>query len=270
MTSLTPSLSPARVTAVAIPWRVALSVGGLAWFCIQAWLLRDKWVIPGGDVQNYMDAGTALRNGVSPYNYGEVAVPWLYGPPWVLVFAALSVFPYWFGYLAVFAAQVTALRYMARSWLGVGYLLWLPLMPFELLGGQIFLIVAAAIVAAIRNQPWLVVIATFAKISPILAAREWRRYIVPVVVIVGLTLPWAWLWPEWFDTLYLALTQPSGNPAPQIPIPFLVRLPIGLALVAYGRPWSRALGAVVALPAFYWQALVLLAAPLSVWLFDRR
>jgi hypothetical protein len=69
------------------------------------------------------------------------------------------------------------------------------------------------------------------------------------------------LWVEWVNRLLWATGRDLG---PLVPIPFLLRLPVGLALVAYGRPWSRALGAVVATPGLYWSALVLLIAPLAV------
>ncbi len=265
-----PSSAPASRFAVSRPVAIALSLGGLAWFLVQVWILRERWAIPGGDVMIFLNAGVDLRNGVTPYDYGTVPLPWLYGPPWVVLFAAISLIPPEGGYFVVFAAQVAALRYMARSWRGVGYLLWLPIMPFELIGGAVNLIVAAAIVAAVRGQPWIALMGTLAKLGPLLAAdpRDWRRYVVPALVLGAITLPWPWLWGAWFETLTSAV---RGAPiGPQIPVPLLVRLPIAAALILYGRPWSRALGAVVGMPAFYYQSFVLLAAPVAVWLFQHN
>lgn len=46
----------------------------------------------------------------------------------------------------------------------------------------------------------------------------------------------------------------------------MIRAIIALGLLAMRRPWSRALAAVVATPAFYVASLVLLIAPICVWL----
>ena len=59
------------------------------------------------------------------------------------------------------------------------------------------------------------------------------------------------------------LDHPLG---PVVPIPLPIRAGIALALLALRRSWSRALAAVVATPAFYVASLVLLIAPLCVWL----
>jgi hypothetical protein len=250
----------------------ALAAGGVAVFASIAVLLRDKWTVPGGDVGIFLGAGADLWAGVNPYDIAtNPTQPWLYGPPWVVVFAVVSLLGPVGGYLAVVAAEVASLRYMTGSWIRVAYLGWIPLLPFEVLGGGINLIVAASIVAAVRGDAWLALMGSFAKLSPMAAAdpRAWRRYVVPLAVIVGVTLPWLWLWPAWVESLVAVLQGPPlGHP---IPVPLWVRAPIAVALILTGRPWARALGAAVAIPAFYWVSLLVLIAPLSVWLWsDRR
>jgi len=49
-----------------------------------------------------------------------------------------------------------------------------------------------------------------------------------------------------------------------VPIPFLLRLAVAVPLILWWRPWSRALAAVVATPAFYWWSFLMLIAPIAV------
>jgi hypothetical protein len=249
--------------------RVAMAAGGVAVFSIIAVLLRDKWTVPGGDVAIFLGAGADLWAGVNPYDIAtNPTQPWLYGPPWVVVFAVVSLLGSVGGYLAVVAAEVASLRYMTGSWMRVAYLGWIPLLPFEVLGGGINLIVAASIVASVRGDAWLALMGSFAKLSPMAAAdpRDWRRYVVPLAVIAGVTVPWLWLWPAWVESLVAVLQGPPlGHP---IPVPLWVRAPVALALILTGRPWARALGAAIAIPAFYWISLLVLIAPLSVRLWS--
>jgi hypothetical protein len=181
-----------------------------------------------------------------------------------VLFAALSYLPPVAAYVLVVCAEIAALRYMAGSWRRFCFLLWFPLLPFELLGGAINLILAASIVAAIRGDAWLATLGILAKLSPAFAVdpRQWRRYVVPVAIAVLVTVPWFWLWGVWIESLLRALNGPPLGP--YFPIPFAVRLLMALALVATRRPWAMALGAAIATPAFYFVSLVLLIAPLVV------
>jgi hypothetical protein len=248
-----------------------IAIGGLAWFAIQAIALNQRWSIPGGDISDvYLAAGHAIRDGISPYYLPGNPTPFFYAPPWAVFFAAISFLDPRVVYVLVVGAEVAALRYMAGSWRGFCYLLWFPFLPFELLGGAINLIVAAAIVAAVRGHAWLAIAGTLAKVTPILAAdpRRWRRYVPPLLIALLVTVPWPWLWGAWLDALTAALTGPPLGPL--VPVPFAVRLPVGLVLVATGRPWARALGAAIAIPAFYFISVVLLIAPISIWAESNR
>lgn len=250
--------------------QVAFAAGGVAWFTLQAFMLAGKWTIPGGDIRDvFLASGMAVRDGISPYYLPGNPTPFFYAPPWAVGFAALSYLSPTVVYFLILAAQLASLRYMAVTRLRFCYLLWFPVMPFEILGGAINLIVAGSIVAAVRGHAWFVMVGTLAKLSPLMAAdpRQWRRYVLPAVVLVLVTVPWFWLWPAWVGALLTAISGPPLGPL--IPIPLAVRLPVAIALIAYGRPWMRALGATIALPAFYYGSIIMLVAPLAVWM-DRK
>jgi hypothetical protein len=166
------------------------------------------------------------------------------------------------------AVKIVSLRVIAGSWLGAGVAAWFPLVAFDLASGSFNLLMAAAIVAAARGRPELAVVAALAKFGPILAIdpRQWRS-VLPIAVVAALiTLPWLSLWPEWIGFLVAYAGSALG---PQLPIPMLLRWALALGLLALRRPWTRALAATIAIPAFYWGSLVILVAPVAVWFRQR-
>jgi hypothetical protein len=249
-----------------LAWLV-LGVGGWA-FAVRVWVegFQNGWfVFPGGDtLAFYSFAGDAFRSGADPYTINADGSVFFYAPPWAAAFAMLS----WAGpaviHLVIVVVDLLALRYMARGWIRAGVLCWFALVPWEMAAGQVNLITAAAIVAAIRGTSWPAAIMALAKISPVLAVsrRDWRPFAIALVACAIVTLPRLDLWPLWINRLFWGIDHPLG---PLIPFPFVVRLTLAIGLVAWGRPWSRALGAVLATPAFYWGSLVLLVAPPVVW-----
>jgi hypothetical protein len=246
----------------------------LVFFGVVAWAVRVGLFAPGhlperllaGDVGDVYDAaGDALRNGQAVYTY--VYPPYFYAPPLTVLFGAVSWLPLQLTYCAVTALNVAALRYLAGSWLRLGYLLWIVLIPFELALGNINLLLAAAVVAAVRSdRTALPAILAFAKFSPALAInpRKWKAFAVWILLGVAVTLPWWWLWPDWIAQMVRAWQSPVGS---FVPIPFLVRLPIGLALAATRTRLGRVTGAIIATPAFYVLSLVMITAPIAI-LFD--
>jgi hypothetical protein len=246
----------------------ALGMGGWA-FAVLIWVVgyhAGRFDFPGGEVRVfYAFAGDAFRSGTDPYAINADGTVFFYAPPWAAAFATLS----WAGpaaiHLVILVADLFALRYMARGWVRAGVLCWFVLVPWEMAAGQINLIVAASIVAAVRGTVWPAAITTLAKVSPALAVspRDWRPFAIALAVCVVLTLPRLDLWPLWIERLLWGLSHPLG---PLIPVAFVVRLPVAIGLVAWGRPWSRALGAVLATPGFYWASLVLPVAPAVVWI----
>jgi hypothetical protein len=260
-------VSPARKVSLGSLGALAASALSVAGYAFTAVMLvigfgSGQWPFPGGDVVDfYAGAGDALRNG------GDVYLPgFFYGPPWAVVFGALS----WLGpgaiQIVVLVLDAVALWVIAGgNWRRLGWLLWFPLVSFEIAAGQLNLLVAAAIVAAQRGVSWPLAAMTLAKVWPMVALplRDWRQFVVALAVFALISLPWVGLWPEWIATLIAQSPQPLG---PLVPVPFLLRAAIAVGLVALQRPWSRALAAAIVSPGLYWGQLVVLIAPLSLWL----
>jgi hypothetical protein len=229
---------------------------------------NGQWPFPGGDVVDfYAPAGQALRAG------GDVYFPgFLYGPPWAIVFAALS----WLGPAAihaiVLALDAVALWVIAdRDLRRLGLILWFPLVWFELAAGQLNLLIAAAIVLAQRGVVWPLAAMSLAKVWPAIAIRldprDLRGFVIWLATFSLITLPWLDLWPQWIATLIDTSAAPRG---PVVPVPFLVRLPLVILFAAIRRPWSRALAAAISSPGLYWGQLVVLVAPVTLWFWERR
>ncbi len=245
----------------------AFAIGGYA--CTIVFLIvgfsSGRWVIPGGDVAVfYAPAGDALRSG------GEVYFPgFLYGPPVAVAFAAVS----WLGPTAMHAIilglDAVALWTIAwGNWRRLGYLLWLPLVPFDIAAGQLNLVVAAAIVAAQHGIVWPLAAVTFTKVWPVVALplRYWRPFLIALAAFALISLPWLYLWPEWIGSLVAAFGHPFG---PVVPVPWIARAIFAAGLLCFPRPWTRALAASVISPGLYWGQLVVLVAPISLWLARR-
>jgi hypothetical protein len=229
---------------------------------------NGQWPFPGGDVVDfYAPAGQALREGGSVYFPG-----FLYGPPWAVAFAGLS----WLGpaaiHAVVLALDAVALWVIAdRDFRRLGFILWFPLVWFELAAGQLNLLIAAAIVLAQRGVMWPLAAMSLAKVWPAVAIRIDRRdlrgFVIWLVTFSLVSLPWLFLWPQWIAALIDTSAAPRG---PVVPVPFLVRLPFVILFAAIQRPWSRALAAAISSPGLYWGQLVVLVAPVTLWFRERR
>jgi hypothetical protein len=228
------------------------------------WSLMGAW--PFHDTANCWLAGVHLREGVPVYS-GVVGtfLTMVYAPPWVILYAVLSLLPLEVVAAVQFVAQVLALRYVMGSWRNAGLVAWLPIVPRELVTGNVDLLMAAAIYAGVRGVRFsggAVALFAAAKFSPALALagtrREWRSFAVSAVVLVAITAPWAFLWPQW------AAIMVASTGAPLDALPLVPRIPVVLALLALRRPWSIAAAAGLATPAFYFHSWVLLLPALRL------
>jgi hypothetical protein len=246
----------------------ALAIGG-AFVCagqVLLWSSMGAW--PFHDTANCWLAGVHFREGAPVYT-GLVGtyLAIVYSPPWVLIYAPLSLLPLQVLTAVQFVAQILALRYVMGSWRAVGLVAWLPIVPRELVTGNVDLLMAATIYAAVRGVRFsgvAVAVFAFAKFVPVLALarspREWRSFALASLVLVAVTLPWAHLWPEWVAIMI------GSTSAPLDVLPLLPRLPVVAGLLLLRRPWATAAAAGLATPAFYFHSWVLLLPALRLWL----
>ncbi len=156
-------------------------------------------------------------------------------------------------------------------WYAVGILLAL----MELAGGNIHLVLAAAIVLGFR-WPWTWSIILLTKITPgigllwFVVRREWRNLAIALgstaaIVVVSFVV-WPSAWTAWGEVL----TRVAGRDGTwaAVPIPFVVRLPFAVALVVWGawtgRRWTVPVAGMLALPALWYGGLSMLLACIAL------
>ena len=105
----------------------ALTAGILFWG-----FTSGRFSIPGGDSLIWDRVGDEVRSGLSPYYVVQGSGGFYYAPPWAILFAAVSWLPAQITAALMITVEVAALRYIAGSWLRVGWCLCLPLVAFEL------------------------------------------------------------------------------------------------------------------------------------------
>lgn len=232
-----------------------------------AWSVTSRgWIAP--DVLIWDRTGDWVRSGLSPYSRDfDWHGLFVYAPPWAVLFSLTSWLPIGGQAGLVFAVEVAALRYVAGSWLRVGYLGLIPITGGELANGSFNLVLAAGILAAIRGDGRLAMFTALAKFSPILAVRDWRGAALVGGIAFAMTLPMLGWWREWIETLlWMQSTYAVGYQVPLIP-----RLAVAVALAATGKPWGRSLAAAIAIPAIYSYSVVLLYPVAGLlWNADQR
>jgi hypothetical protein len=209
----------------------------------------------GHDVAIWDRVGDQVRAGGSPYGMGyDPNLVFLYAPPWALIFAGTSWLPYEMQVGGLIALEVLAWRICAGSWRRVGYWGLFPIFGFELAVGQINLLIAAAVALALRGDGRWAVLAAFAKVSPALAIREFRRPLIVAVACMLATLPVFGLWADWVRQLFAATDIVSIN------VPYWLRLVVAGGWLLTGKPWARVLAVMMAIPNPTANVYVLLAA----------
>jgi hypothetical protein len=220
------------------------------------------WV--GDDLVAYLAAGERLRLGEAIY-FGQITSTgvFLYGPPWAVLFAPISLLPWPLVQVGVLILDLLCLRFLAGSWRTAGYLCLVPVTVYSMTSGNIDYLIAASLVLAWRSTSAPLVVLAAAKVAPALGVpiHRWREAVVTGAVLLVMTLPWLPLWSEWADFL---IHQPT-NAGLMLAIPWWVRLPFALALLIPRKPWLTALAVVVATPGFYWTTTILLLAPYRLW-----
>jgi len=210
-----------------------------------------------------------------PYPRSEWTQPvaYVYSPAFLQGLAVLKALP-WEAFLAAWTAiLLLAVRYL------VGARLWAPGIAFaalEILGGNIHLLLAVAIVAGFRRPAaWAFVLLT--KVTPGLGLlwfamrREWRNLglalgaTAAIVAVSWAVTPGAWA--AWLDVLISSATKTAGLWA-AVPVPLWLRLPVAVVLVAWGartdRRWTVPVAAMLALPALWFGGASMLLAAVAL------
>ncbi len=247
---------------------VGLVIAAIAWFVITS-LSTHSGGLPatGGDARCYWGASLA-----DPYLYSRWNDPiaYVYSPAFLQLISPLLALP-WPAFVAAWAAiALAALRYLTGPRLLAAGILF-PFTVAELYGGNIHLLLAAAIVAGFRwPAAWSLVLLT--KVTPGIGLlwfalrHEWRRLAIAllatgaIAATSALLMPDAWRdWPE-----VLLANAGKGGTWAALPLPLWLRFPAAVALVAWGaradRPWTVPVAAMLALPALWYGGFSMLLA----------
>ncbi len=210
----------------------------------------------------------------APYALSDWTQPvaYVYSPAFLQLIAPLAELP-WLGFFSAWTALLLlAVRFLTGPRrFAVGVLC----ATFEIAGGNISLLLAVAMVVGFRwPAAWAFVLLT--KVTPgvgllwFAVRREWRSLGIAlgatalVVAASAAVMPGAWL--EWLDLL-VRLAGRDGTWA-AVPIPFLVRLPIAIAVVVWGartdRRWTVPVAGMIALPALWYGSLTMLLAVIAL------
>jgi hypothetical protein len=215
-----------------------------------------------------------IANLNSPYALSDWGSPiaYVYSPAFLQAISPLTRLP-WLAFIGIWTALLLAsVRFLTGPRLfAIGVLL----ATVELIGGNISLLLAVAMVIGFRwPAAWAFVLLT--KVTPgigllwFVVRREWRQLGMAlgatalVVAISAAMMPGAWL--DWLNLL-VGLAGRNGTWA-AVPIPFLIRLPVAVAVVVWGartdRRWAVPVAGMLALPALWYGGLTMLLAVIAL------
>jgi hypothetical protein len=199
-------------------------------------------------------------------------IAYVYSPAFLQLLQPIRILP-WQAYMAAWTAiLIGALVVLTgRRWLAAGVVLGL----MELAGGNIHLLLAAAIVLGFR-WPWTWSLVLLTKITPgigllwFVVRREWRNLAIAlagtaaIVAVSFLLLPDAWF--AWAEVLGRVAGRDGTWAA--VPIPFVIRLPAAIVVVVWGawtgRRWTVPVASMLALPALWYGGLSMLLAVIAL------
>jgi hypothetical protein len=241
-----------------------------------AWLLvvvfSEPWGRLWGTGQDARCYWQAAQDATRPYLHSDWNDPiaYVYSPAFLQLVSPLTALP-WQGFVAAWTAiLIGAARFLTGPRLVAAGLLF-PFTAMEVAGGNVSLILAAAIVIGFRwPAAWAIVLLT--KITPgvgllwFAVRREWRSLAIALgatAVVVGVSfvlVPEQWR--TWVDVVIR--NAGKGGTWASVPIPLWIRLPIAVVVVVWGartdRRWTVAVASMLALPALWYGGLSMLLA----------
>jgi hypothetical protein len=257
------------------PW-VGLVVAVGAWLLIV--LFSEPWGRlwgTGQDARCYWQATLA-----DPYVNSDWNDPiaYVYSPAFLQLVSPLTALP-WQAFMAAWTAiLLLAVRFLTGPRLFAAGLLF-PFAAMEVAGGNVSVVLAAAIVLGFRwPAVWSIVLLT--KITPgigllwFAVRREWRSLAIAlgataaIAVVSFVILPDQWR--AWVDVVLRNVAAGRTGTWASLPIPLWIRLPFAVALVVWGartdRRWTVPVGAMLALPALWYGGLSMLLAVIPlIW-----
>jgi hypothetical protein len=249
----------------------------------------NPWTLPILDLHAYWTTHDSISYvGSNPFLIGA----YLYAPAFAQLINPLTAFPW-----PVFAATWTLLMVAVYVWL-VGRwafpVLFSMAVALELYLGQIDIFIAAAIVVGFRYPaawafPLLTKVAPGVGLVWFLVRKEWRNLAIAIAATVGIAALSAMFAPEawrgWFDLLRRSVTDRQTIEGDYLAIPIWLRLPIGVAIIAWGartnRRWTVPVGVLLSMPILWVNVFTILVAiiplrrelgwtPARAWLVHSR
>ena len=221
----------------------------------------------GQDARCYWQATLA-----DPYLHSDWNDPiaYVYSPAFLQLVSPLTALP-WQAFMAVWTALLlVAVRFLAGPRLLAAGLLF-PFALMEVAGGNVSLLLAAAIVVGFRwPGAWSIVLLT--KLTPgigllwFAVRREWRALAIALGVTAAIAaISFAILpdqWRTWLDVIIR--NAGKGGTWASVPVPLWIRLPIAIAIVVWGartdRRWTVPVASMLALPALWYGGISMLLA----------
>lgn len=198
---------------------------------------------------------------------------YLYSPLFAEVIWPLTLLPW-----PLFAALVSLANALLLAWLlkPLGWNWALPLWLTglsEVVSGNVDVLLAMSALAGLR-WPVAWALSAFTKVTPtmgplwFLLRREWRRLALSLLGIIVVALPSVamtpGLWAQWFRFLMAHAGETRIALGLRLSPPLIVRLPVGLALLAWGarsdRQWTIPVAMVLCTPVLWHGSFTMLAA----------
>jgi hypothetical protein len=197
---------------------------------------------------------------------------YLYAPAFAQAIAPLTWLP-WPVFAAVWTAAMAAVFIWLTGRWAFPLLLFTGAVALEMYLGQIDIFIAAAVVIGFR-YPAVWAFPLLTKVAPgigllwFVVRREWRNLALALAATAAVAALSALLapslWHDWYDLLYRSVVERQTVEGAYLAIPIWLRLPIAVAVIAWGartdRHWTVPVGILLAMPILWINVFTLLLA----------